>query len=120
MGSTAAGIAGTMQRVPPRVTTSLLGAAWCLAAACSGSDDSALSTTTAPPTFACISANQVSGLTTGTPVPVAREVLGRLAEDGSLPPEQREYYAEQRRALNDLPDSATVGSTLDGVHCTLD
>ena len=74
---------------------------------------------TADQSWNCVLAMQTTGFNTGTPVTDARRVLDRLSGDLELPRDEREYYADLRRALNDLPDAATLGSALDEVECPL-
>lgn len=95
-----------------------------LAAACGGDDDGAdadgsSTARTAEQTWDCIVAMQTTGFTTGTPVSEARIVLARLSDDPDLSQGERDYYADLAAALEDLPDSATVGSSLDDVECPL-
>lgn len=95
-----------------------------LAAACVGDEDGAVAdgsstTTTAKQTWDCIVAMQITGFTTGTPVSEARIVLARLSDDPDLPQSERDYFADLAAALHDLPDSATVGTSLDDVECPL-
>lgn len=88
--------------------------------ACNGSDGSGAPTTTAPPTFACVAAIQVSGLNDGTPVPDARAALDALSDDRARSSEERQYFGELRQALDDLPESRTIGDALDDVVCPLE
>lgn len=104
----------------PLRSVTFLVAASCLGPACTGSDDSGAATTTAPPTFACIAAIQVSGLTDGTPVPDARAVLDRLSDDRTRSSDERRYYEQLRQALEDLPDSESIDDALDDIDCPLE
>jgi len=96
----------------------LIGLSACLASACSDSDDGSAAVTTEQ-SWDCIAARQVTGFTTGTPVADARIVLTRLSDDPDLSQAERDYYADLGFALEDLPDEARLGSSLDDVECPL-
>lgn len=102
-----------------RLAASLLvGLSGCLASACSDSDDGSTTENTEQ-SWDCITALQTTGFTTGTPVSEARIVLVRLSDNPDLSQGERDYYADLALALEDLPDSASVASSLDDVECPL-
>jgi hypothetical protein len=105
--------------VSPRFAASLLmGLSAGLVSACSDSDEGS-SVETTEQTWDCLTALQSTGFTTGTPVSDARVVLVLLSDDPDLSQGERDYFADLAAALDDLPDSATLGSSLDGVECPL-
>ena len=96
----------------------LMGLSACLVSACSDSDDGS-TTETPEQSWDCVTALQSTGFTTGTAVSEACSVLVRLSDDPNLSQGEREYYTDLADALDDLPDSEPLGSSLDDVECPL-
>jgi hypothetical protein len=71
------------------------------------------------PSFSCISARAAVGLTQGTSVSDARQVLRQaiVAPDSSKA--ERDFFTKQLDALASLPLDEPIGSHLDSVPCDL-
>ena len=91
-------------------------ACWRWGGCASGSESP--STTSENQTFDCISAIAGLGLTTETPVGVARERLEDALASAATA-EERDYYAALLGTLKESDPAEPVGALLDDVPCTL-
>ena len=116
------GHSGGVRAVGIAFIVAVSSASFALACCSSEADDIAsppTPTTVAGANWACISAFAAPGLSQGSSVERAREILRELADDESNSSAERRYFADLLTALEGKADADTVGHSLDDVPCEL-